>query len=63
MMRCLRGALLLAALAAAVPAAAHRLSPAYFGFVETAPDTFDVQWKVSVSGGLAAVLEPKLPEG
>jgi hypothetical protein len=46
------------------PAAhAHRLSPAYFGFTETAPDTFDVQWKVSISGGLAAALEPKIPAG
>jgi hydrogenase/urease accessory protein HupE len=48
---------------AAAPAVAHRLSPAYFGFTETTPNTFDVQWKVSVSGGLAAVLEPKLPAG
>jgi hydrogenase/urease accessory protein HupE len=45
------------------PALAHRLSPAFFGLVETAPDTFDVQWKVSISGGLAAVLEPKVPDG
>jgi hydrogenase/urease accessory protein HupE len=42
---------------------AHRLSPAFFGFTETAPDTYDVQWKVSISGGLAAALEPKVPEG
>ena len=45
------------------PALAHRLSPAFFGFTETAPGVFDVQWKVSISGGLAAVLEPKVPEG
>jgi hypothetical protein len=44
------------------PAHAHRLSPAYFGFAETEPDTFDVQWKVSISGGLAATLEPKIPD-
>ena len=56
-------ALLLAAVGATLPAAAHRLSPAYFGLTETAPDTFDVQWKVSVSGGLAAVLEPQVPVG
>ena len=45
------------------PAVAHRLSPAYFGLTETAPSTFDVQWKVSISGGLAAVLEPRVPDG
>jgi hydrogenase/urease accessory protein HupE len=44
-------------------AAAHRLSPAYFGMTATAADRYAVQWKVSVSGGLADVLEPKIPEG
>ena len=53
----------LAAIVCAAPAFAHRLSPAYFGLAETAPNTFDVQWKVSISGGLAAVLEPRVPEG
>jgi hypothetical protein len=47
----------------AAPALAHRLSPAYFGLTETEPNAFDVQWKVSISGGLAAVLEPKVPDG
>jgi hypothetical protein len=51
----------LAFLAAA--AHAHRLSPAFFGLTETAPGVYDVQWKVSISGGLAAALEPKVPEG
>jgi hydrogenase/urease accessory protein HupE len=55
--------LLAAAVLVTLPAAAHRLSPAYFGFTETAPSSFDVQWKVSISGGLAAVLEPKVPAG
>ena len=55
--------LLAAAVLLTLPAAAHRLSPAYFGFTETAPNTFDVQWKVSISGGLAAVLEPQVPLG
>jgi hydrogenase/urease accessory protein HupE len=55
--------LLAAAVLVTLPAAAHRLSPAYFGFTETAPSSFDVQWKVSISGGLAAVLEPKIPVG
>jgi hydrogenase/urease accessory protein HupE len=61
---CPRAALLLLALVVvAAPAAAHRLSPAYFGLKESAADVFDVQWKVSISGGLAAVLEPQVPEG
>jgi hypothetical protein len=61
-----RGAVYAAALAAlvfAAPALAHRLSPAFFGLTETAPNTFDVQWKVSISGGLAAILEPRVPDG
>lgn len=45
------------------PAAAHRLSPAYFGLTETAPDEYQAQWKVSISGGLADTLSPVLPEG
>ena len=51
--------------AALAPAAvlAHRLSPAFFGLTETGPDVFAVQWKVSISGGLAATLEPKVPDG
>ena len=62
-MRALIGAAVLAAALCAAPALAHRLSPAYFGFTETTPNVFDVQWKVSISGGLAAVLEPKVPDG
>ena len=58
-----RAILFLATLLVAVPALPHRLSPAFFGMRETAPDTFDVQWKVSISGGLAAVLEPQIPAG
>jgi hypothetical protein len=42
---------------------AHRLSPAYFGLVETEPGRFHAQWKVSISGGLVDVLEPQIPEG
>jgi hydrogenase/urease accessory protein HupE len=53
----------LVTLVGAAPAVAHRLSPAFFGLSETAPNTFDVQWKVSISGGLAAVLEPRVPDG
>jgi len=42
---------------------AHRLSPAFFGLTETAANVFQVQWKVSISGGLAATLEPQVPVG
>jgi hypothetical protein len=55
--------LALAAFSLAAPAHAHRLSPAFFGLTETAPGVYDVQWKVSISGGLAAALEPKVPDG
>jgi len=61
-----RAASLVAALAAALvasPALAHRLSPAFFGLTETTPGVYAVQWKVSLSGGLAAALEPKVPPG
>jgi hypothetical protein len=54
---------LLAALVCTAPLFAHRLSPAFFGLTEVAPGRFDVQWKVSISGGLAAVLEPRVPDG
>jgi HupE/UreJ protein len=62
----LRAAPVFAALAAALlvwPAFAHRLSPAFFGLTETAPGVYAVQWKVSISGGLASALEPKVPQG
>jgi hypothetical protein len=58
-----RCAALLVAVLCALPTFAHRLSPAFFGLAETAPNAFDVQWKVSISGGLAAVLEPQVPDG
>ena len=56
-------AVLLLAAAPGHSALAHRLSPAFFGLTETAPSVFAVQWKVSISGGLAATLEPQVPEG
>lgn len=65
MRRVLPGVLLVIAAATAgfAPAAdAHRLTPAYLGLNETAPDTFTVQWKVSRTGGLTAVLAPAMPE-
>jgi hypothetical protein len=59
-----RHAYLLVALSICAGAAqAHRLSPAYFGLVETEPGRFAAQWKVSISGGLVDVLEPQIPEG
>jgi hypothetical protein len=62
-MRLTRTLALAAAVLLVAPAYAHRLSPAFFGLTETGPDVYDVQWKVSISGGLAAALEPKVPEG
>jgi hypothetical protein len=63
-LRALRMALFASSVAVfAAPASAHRLSPAYFGLTETAPNTFDAQWKVSIPGGLADSLVPKLPDG
>jgi hypothetical protein len=58
-----RAASFLALVLLAFPALAHRLSPAFFGLTETAPDLYAVQWKVSISGGLASALEPKVPAG
>ena len=54
---------LLAVCLCSASAHAHRLSPAYFGVTETEPGRFTVQWKVSISGGLADTLEPQIPEG
>jgi hypothetical protein len=48
-----------------VPAAApraHEFSPGFLGFTEIAPDQYRVQWKVSLTGGLADALTPQLPE-
>jgi hypothetical protein len=58
-----RALLVSIALCLAPAAYAHRLSPAYFGLSESAPDAFAAQWKVSVSGGLADILEPQIPAG
>ena len=67
MIRVRAASLVVAALVAATllvsPALAHRLSPAFFGLTETAPGIYAVQWKVSISGGLASALEPKVPQG
>jgi hypothetical protein len=55
--------LALTALFAAGGSHAHRLSPAFFGLTENADGSFAAQWKVSIPGGLADVLEPKVPDG
>jgi hydrogenase/urease accessory protein HupE len=47
----------------ATAAYGHRLSPGFFGMTETSPNQYDARWKVSVSGGLADALSPRLPEG
>ena len=44
-------------------AGAHRLSPAFFGLTEVEPNTFQAQWKVSISGGLADAMQPQVPAG
>jgi hypothetical protein len=59
----MRLTMLVLLLLAASAASAHRLSPAFFGLSETAPNTYAAQWKVSISGGLADTLVPRLPDG
>jgi HupE / UreJ protein len=43
-------------------AAAHEFTPGYLGLTESSPNTFEVQWKLSTTGGLQKVLRPQLPE-
>ena len=61
----MRACVLVALIVMLVPGAltrAHEFSPGFLGFTELAPDEFRVQWKVSLTGGLADVLTPQLPE-
>jgi hypothetical protein len=58
-----RALVLVAAALIATPAGAHRLSPAFFGLTETTPGEYAAQWKVSISGGLADTLVPRMPDG
>ena len=58
-----RALVLLAVVLIATPAGAHRLSPAFFGLTETTPGEYAAQWKVSISGGLADTLVPRMPDG
>jgi hydrogenase/urease accessory protein HupE len=42
-------------------ARAHEFSPGFLGLTELAPGQYRVQWKVSLTGGLADALTPQLP--
>ena len=63
MARLLLGLVALLVGAALRPASAHELQPCYFELHQTAPDTYDVVWKVPLTGGLREVLYPRFPEG
>ncbi|MDH3417834.1 MAG: HupE/UreJ family protein [Gammaproteobacteria bacterium] len=53
----------LAALALGASATqAHEFSPGFLGFTELEADVYRVQWKVSLTGGLAEGLLPQLPD-
>ena len=41
---------------------AHEFSPGFLGFAEIETDVYRVQWKVSLTGGLAEGLLPQLPD-
>ncbi len=43
-------------------ALAHEFTPGYLGLTETATNTFNIQWKLSTTGGLQKVLRPVMPE-
>lgn len=43
-------------------AQAHEFSPGFLGFTELETDVYRVQWKVSLTGGLAEGLLPQLPD-
>jgi hypothetical protein len=42
-------------------ARAHEFDPGYLSLTESAAGVFEVQWKVSIAGGLYEVLVPRLP--
>ena len=42
-------------------AGAHEFDPGYLSLTESAAGVFEVQWKVSIAGGLYAALVPRLP--
>lgn len=57
-MRCL---VLLAVLAAAIPAGAHEVRPAYLQIREVGPSAYDVLWKTPAQGNLRLALDVVLP--
>jgi hypothetical protein len=44
------------------PVAAHELRPGFLELVETAPNTFDVLWKVPARGEARLALDARLPK-
>jgi hydrogenase/urease accessory protein HupE len=58
--RALLAVMLWLGLAGASPA--HEFSPGYLGLEEIADSRFRVQWKASLTGGLADALSPRFPE-
>jgi len=61
----LRGRVVVTALvlaACVTQATAHEFSPGFLGLTEITPNTFTVQWKVSLTGGLADTMSPQLPD-
>jgi len=54
---------LVVALLPLAPTRAHEFSPGFLGLVELEPGVFRVQWKVSLTGGLADALSPRFPDG
>jgi len=43
-------------------ASAHQFSPGFLGLTEISDGSFVARWKVSISGGLADTLSPRLPQ-
>ena len=56
------GALLGALLLPTAALEAHEVRPGYLGIEETAPETFEVLWKVPMRGELRLSLDPVFPE-
>ena len=53
---------LLVGLLLAAPVLAHEVRPAYLELTESAPERFEVLWKVPMRGELKLGIEPRLPE-
>ncbi|MGK2925774.1 MAG: HupE/UreJ family protein [Lysobacterales bacterium] len=59
---CVAGLFLFAALLFAATAAAHEVRPAYLRIQQTAPDQFDLLWRVPARGDLRLGIYVRLPE-